>query len=90
VVGWYILYLKERTRVPTKVNVVLDDDVKEALEQLVESGMRSRVVNRALRRELQIVRRLQASERLDRLRVEGRPVSTAEVLRLLRKDRGRG
>lgn len=41
---------------PTKVNIVLDDDVKEELDRLVESGMRSRIVNRALRRELQVRR----------------------------------
>ena len=74
---------------PTKVNVVLDDDVKEELERLVESGMRSRVVNRALRRELLMVRRAQADKRLDKLRVEGKPVSSNELLALLRKDRGR-
>ena len=74
---------------PTKVNVVLDDDVKEELERLVESGMRSRVVNRALRRELLIVRRAQADKRLDKLRAEGKPISSSELLALLRKDRGR-
>jgi Arc/MetJ family transcription regulator len=74
---------------PTKVNIVLDDDVKTDLERMVESGMRSRVVNRALRRELQLLRRLQANERLDGLRAEGQPVSTSEIVQLLRKDRGR-
>jgi Arc/MetJ-type ribon-helix-helix transcriptional regulator len=74
---------------PTKVNVVLDDDVKEELERLVESGMRSRVVNRALRRELLMVRRAQADKRLDKLRAEGKPISSSELLALLRKDRGR-
>ncbi len=33
-------------------NVVLDDDVKRDLDRRVDSGMRSRVVNRALRREI--------------------------------------
>lgn len=74
---------------PTKVNIVLDDDVKTDLEQLVERGMRSRVVNRALRRELQDLRRLRANARLDGLRREGAAVPTSEILRLLRKDRGR-
>ena len=37
---------------PTKVNVVLDDDVKAGLDRLVESGRRSRVINAALRREI--------------------------------------
>ena len=42
---------------PTKVNIVLDEDVKSELERLVESGMRSRVINKALRQELQSIRR---------------------------------
>ena len=51
--------------------------------------MRSRVVNRALRRELLMVRRAQADKRLDKLRVGAKPISSSELLALLRKDRGR-
>ena len=40
-----------------KVNIVLDDDVKKELESLVEAGLRSRVINAALRKELAIIRR---------------------------------
>ena len=87
-VGDIILYRWESYFMP-KVNIVLDDDVKRDLERLVESGMRSRVINRALRRELQMVRRLRASTRLDEVRSKGTPVSTSEILRLLHKDRGR-
>ena len=36
----------------SKVNIVLDDDVKSELEGLVEAGQRSRVINNALRKEL--------------------------------------
>ena len=74
---------------PTKVNVVLDDDVKQGLEQLVESGMRSRVVNHALRRELQDIRRHRADTRLEKLRRGGKAISTSEIVSALRKDRGR-
>ena len=74
---------------PTKVNIVLDEDVKAELERLVESGMRSRIINKALRRELQILRRENASKRLDRLRRESKPVASSEIVALLRKDRGR-
>jgi hypothetical protein len=75
--------------VPTKVNVVLDDDVKADLDRLVESGLRSRVVNRALRKEILAIRRQRASQRLDELRRTTRPISTADVVRLIRRDRGR-
>jgi hypothetical protein len=74
---------------PTKVNVVLDDDVKQDLDRLVESGMRSRVINRALRREILAIRRERASSHLDELRRTTRPVSTRDVVARIRKDRGR-
>lgn len=74
---------------PTKVNVVLDDDVKADLEQLVESGKRSRVINTALRRELLALRRDRAAHRLDALRRGTKPVSTETLVRELRRDRGR-
>jgi hypothetical protein len=74
---------------PTKVNVVLDDDVKRDLDQLVDTGMRSRVVNRALRREILAIRRARANDRLEALRGKTRPVSTADLVAQIRKDRGR-
>ena len=75
--------------VPTKVNVVLDDDVKADLDRLVDSGMRSRVVNRALRKEILAIRRERASARLDELRRRTKPISTAAVVARIRRDRGR-
>ena len=74
---------------PTKVNVVLDDDVKADLDRLVESGMRSRVINAALRREILMLRRQRASRRLDELRKTTRVVPTSELVNLVRRDRGR-
>jgi Arc/MetJ-type ribon-helix-helix transcriptional regulator len=74
---------------PIKVNVILDDDVKADLDRLVDSGKRSRVINSALRRELQIIRRREAGARLDELRRATSPVPTRELVRLIRRDRGR-
>lgn len=74
---------------PQKVNIVLDDDVKDQLEALVESGSRSRVINNALRKELMAMQRRRLSEQLDRLRAGTKPVSTQEIVRLVRRDRGR-
>jgi predicted transcriptional regulator len=74
---------------PTKVNIVLDDDVKADLERLVASGKRSRVINTALRREIVRLSRQRADERLTTLRASTRPVSTTELVRLVRRDRGR-
>ena len=74
---------------PTKVNIVLDDDVKRDLDHLVDSGMRSRVVNRALRREILAIRRDRANGALEKLREATRPISTGDVVAQIRKDRGR-
>ena len=73
----------------TKVNIVLDDDVKAELDRLVESGQRSRVINDALRKELAVMRRRSLTERLEQLRAKSKPVSTREIVALLRRDRGR-
>ncbi len=74
---------------PTKVNIVLDDDVKADLDRLVESGMRSRVINTALRREILMLQRQQASRRLDELRKTTKAVSSVELVKLVRRDRAR-
>jgi len=75
---------------PVKVNIMLDDDVKAALDRLIERGSWSRVVNEALRKELLLTERRRVSEELDTLRKKTRPVSTREIVRLLRRDRSRG
>ena len=74
---------------PTKVNIVLDDDVKSELERLVESGMRSRIINKALRQELQSIRRQQASKHIDVHRGKAKTLSSSEIVKLVRRDRGR-
>jgi hypothetical protein len=43
----------------------------------------------ALRKELLQIRRRRLSEEIDRLRSMSKPVSTAEIVRLIRKDRDR-
>ena len=73
----------------TKVNIVLDDDVKTDLDVLVDAGLRSRVINNALRKELTLIRRRKLSEQLDSLRAKTKPVSTQEIVNLIRRDRGR-
>ena len=74
---------------PTKVNIVLDDDVKADLDRLVESGRRSRVINDALRREILAIQRQQAAARLQELRRATPRASTADLVRLIRRDRTR-
>jgi len=74
---------------PTKVNVMLDDDVKADLDRLVSSGKRSRVINAALRREILMIRRDRADDRLQALRRATKRVSTSEIVKAVRRDRGR-
>lgn len=74
---------------PTKVNVVLDDDVKEQMERLVPSGRRSRVVNQALRKELLRIHREGVIHEIDELRRKTRAVTTEEIVELLGRERRR-
>jgi predicted transcriptional regulator len=71
----------------TKVNLVLDDEVKEQLDHLIPAGERSRFANEALRSQLALVRQRQAIERLEALRQAGPHVSTAEIVETLRSIR---
>ncbi|MBI3401502.1 MAG: hypothetical protein HY048_08795 [Acidobacteria bacterium] len=74
---------------PTKVNIVLDDDVKAGLDRLVDSGKRSRVINNALRREIRLMSRRAANVRLEEMRATTKAVSTDDMVTLIRRDRGR-
>jgi Arc/MetJ-type ribon-helix-helix transcriptional regulator len=72
-----------------KVDFVLDDDVKNDLDRLVESGRRSRIINEALRKELLQIKRQKLAEKHDRLRGQTNAISTWEIVRAIRQDRGR-
>lgn len=72
---------------PSKVNLVLDDEVKAEFNRLVPPGARSRFANEALRSRLSILKRQHAIERLAALRRRGPAVPTTEVVRALRQSR---
>lgn len=71
----------------TKVNLVLEDEVKSELDRLVPTGERSRFANEALRDSLATRKRQLAIERLDALRQAGPHVTTEEIVRALREER---
>ena len=71
----------------TRVNLILDDEVKSSLDKLVPSGRRSEFANEAIRLRLTELKRRQAIDRLDALRRKGPSVATSEVVRLLREAR---
>lgn len=67
-----------------KVNLVLDDEVKGELDELIPAGERSRFANEALRAQLALLRQRQALEKLEALRRAGPHVPTAEIVSTLR------
>jgi hypothetical protein len=78
-----------RVIMAVKVNFVLDEDVKNDLDRLVESGMRSRIINEALRKELLLIKRQKLATEQDRLRRQTDKVSSREIVRIIRRDRSR-
>lgn len=73
-----------------KLNFMISEEVAEELEKLVPVGKRSRVVNEAIRKELERLRRESLTERLHVLREAGPLYKAAEIAADLRKDRSRG
>lgn len=70
-----------------KVNVSLDEDVRDDLIRLVPPRKRSQVVNEALRRELLRRKRESAAETLQLLRKKTATLIGRDVLRAVREDR---
>ncbi|MFZ5906231.1 MAG: hypothetical protein ACOYVJ_02325 [Nitrospirota bacterium] len=74
---------------PTKkVNFMIQEDIRKEFENLVPSGERSKVVNRALRKELMTIKRQRLTEKLMALRAV-QPLATGEIVKALREDRKR-
>ncbi len=71
-----------------KVNFLLEEDVRNDLEATVPSGRRSGFVNEAIRKAILRARRRAATERLDRIKSDAKPVTSRDLLAALRKDRG--
>ena len=73
----------------TKIlNFLIEDSILKNLEELVPAGKRSKVVNEALRKELEIIRRKKAVETLLARSSEGHKLSTHEIVEKLAEDRG--
>jgi len=71
-----------------KINFMISDDVRKEFERLVPSGERSKVVNEALRKELNYIKRQRLTEQLLLLRRK-QNLSTKEIVAALKKDRSR-
>lgn len=70
-----------------KLNFLIEEDICRELENLVPSGERSKVVNQALRRELELIRRRKALDRLHATLAPKKQFSNREIVEGLAKDR---
>ena len=71
-----------------RLNFIIDDDVCKDLEKLVPSGKRSQVVNAALRKELEMIRRKRAVMELLEESGQGKKFTDREIVEGLAEDRG--
>jgi len=72
-----------------KLNVSIDENIREELFKLVPPRRRSQVVNEALRKELLHRKREQATEAVRRLRKRSATMTSGEILAAVRRDRTR-
>jgi len=70
-----------------KLNFMIDQEVKETLEKYVPSGSRSRVVNEALRKELDLLKRKKITAKLAGIRNKNTLMDTAAIVVEVKKGR---
>jgi metal-responsive CopG/Arc/MetJ family transcriptional regulator len=70
-----------------KLNVSIDDQLREELFKLVPARRRSQVVNEALRNELRRRKRRHATEVIKGLRKRSATLSGNEIVDAVRRDR---
>lgn len=72
-----------------KLNFIIDQEVKETLEKYVPSGSRSRVVNDALRKELDLLKRKIITDQLAAIRDKNVVMDTAAIVNEVKKGRAK-
>lgn len=72
-----------------RLNFMIKSELADEFEAIVPAGMRSKVVNEALSKELAHLRRQQNLEKLRQLRKKMPAISTKEIVRAVRADRER-
>lgn len=72
-----------------KLNFIIDQEVKETLEKYVPSGSRSRVVNDALRKELNLLKRKEITAKLAEIRDKNVMMDTADIVNEVKKGRAK-
>jgi len=76
--------MKRPTR---KLNFLIEELICRDLEQLVPPGRRSQVVNEALRKQIESIRRGKAVEKLIETRSAMQKLSSQEIVKELSQDR---
>jgi hypothetical protein len=71
-----------------KINFLIEEDVYQDLALFVPPGKRSKIINQALRRELELIRRKRAVERIVEAAPSKRTFSNQEIIDGLARDRG--
>jgi len=74
-------------RTSKKLNFLIEESLCRDLETLVPAGKRSKVVNEALRKELESIRRKKSVEKLISSPPAGKQFSNCEIIEGLSKDR---
>lgn len=70
-----------------KMNISIDEEVREELFRLVPPRRRSQVVNEALRKELLHRKREEATKQLQKLRQRSATLTSKEIVDVLKRDR---
>ena len=71
-----------------KLNIALEDAVYSDLERLVPTRMRQNVINEALRKELEIIRRKKAASKLLSHTAAIKKFSGKQITAAVSRDRG--
>lgn len=72
-----------------KLNFLIEESICRDLETLVPAGKRSKIANDALRRELEVIRRGDAVEKICANTAKGKKFASREIVDALSKDRGK-
>jgi hypothetical protein len=74
-------------RTAKKINFIIDDDVQRDMETLIPTGKRTKIINEALRRELDMIRRKAVVEKILAAPDQSKRMHTEEIVSSLASDR---
>jgi hypothetical protein len=78
------VYMGQTSR---KINFLIDNDVAQEMENLIPAGKRSKMVNEALRKEFELIKRRSAVDKVLAVSDRGKKIKTAAIVAGLSSDR---